>query len=120
MPVLAVNPKLRIFVEGYDKNDYYWWGGDLSLAGQYPVRLNVANQLVYSIHDYPNSVSASPWFNDPTYPTNLPGIWNQYWGYLVAQNDLLRCGSASLGRRIRLHRISNGLARLLHISRRIN
>jgi endoglucanase len=84
--VLAVNPKLLVMVEGYDLNDYYWWGGDLSLAGQYPVQLNVANQLVYSVHDYPNSVSPSPWFNDPTYPANLPSVWNQYWGYLVKQN----------------------------------
>jgi endoglucanase len=83
--VLAVNPKLLIFVEGIDRGDYYWWGGDLGLAGQYPVQLSVANQLVYSAHDYPNSVSASPWFNAPNYPANLPGIWNEYWGYLVTQ-----------------------------------
>ncbi len=83
--VLSVNPKLLIFVEGIDQNDYYWWGGDLSLAGQYPVNLSVPAQLVYSAHDYPNSVSPSPWFNDPTYPANLPSIWNQYWGYLVEQ-----------------------------------
>jgi aryl-phospho-beta-D-glucosidase BglC (GH1 family) len=83
--ILGANPKLLIMVEGYDKNDYYWWGGDLSQAGQYPVQLNVAHQLVYSIHDYPNSVSPSPWFNDPTYPANLPAIWNQFWGYLVTE-----------------------------------
>jgi endoglucanase len=84
--ILQINPKLLIFVEGYDKNDYYWWGGDLSLAGQYPVQLTIPSQLVYSIHDYPNSVSPSPWFNAANYPANLPSVWNQYWGYLVQQN----------------------------------
>lgn len=56
--VLAVNPKLLIFVEGTDayNNDYYWWGGNLEGVQNSPVTLSGANQLVYSAHDYGPSV----------------------------------------------------------------
>jgi endoglucanase len=78
--ILGVNPKLLIFVEGIN------WGGNLTQAGQYPIRLNVPNQLVYSPHDYPSSVSDQPRYHDPSYPANLPGLWDLNWGYLAKQN----------------------------------
>jgi aryl-phospho-beta-D-glucosidase BglC (GH1 family) len=83
--ILAVNPRLLIVVEGTDAYNgaYYWWGGNLAGAGNHPVRLSVPGQLVYSTHDYPASVYAQPWFSDPTYPANLPGVWDRNWGYLV-------------------------------------
>lgn len=86
--ILAVNPNWLIFVEGVDciSGDCYWWGGNLKNAGAYPVELNVPNRLVYSIHDYPSSVWGQSWFNDPTYPNNLPGLWDAHWGYLYKQN----------------------------------
>lgn len=86
--ILAINPRLLIIVEGIERvgNDYYWWGGNLSAAGTYPVRLNVANQLVYSTHDYPASVYGQSWFYAPNYPSNLAGIWESHWGYLMTAN----------------------------------
>jgi endoglucanase len=83
--VLAANPDLLIIVEGVDHvgNDYYWWGGNLAAAAGAPVRLAVANRLVYSPHDYPASVSGQPWFNDPAYPANLPSVWDAHWGALA-------------------------------------
>ena len=82
--ILAVNPNWLIFVEGNDNfnNDYYWWGGELEGAQQYPVQLNLPNHLVYSAHDYPSSVSYQSWFSAPNYPANLPGVWDAHWGYL--------------------------------------
>ena len=66
--ILRSNPNWLIFVEGVscpsgglsnvwdndpsNDEDCGWWGGNLSKAGQYPVRLNVANRLVYSPHEY--------------------------------------------------------------------
>lgn len=86
--ILAVNPAWLIVVEGVESgpsgND--WWGGNLSAAGAAPVRLNVANRLVYSPHDYPASVYAQSWFSDPNYPNNLPAVWDKNWGYLYRQN----------------------------------
>lgn len=96
--ILAVNPNWLIVVEGVDcygpngvtepsqGADCYWWGGQLKGAQDFPVRLNVANRLVYSAHDYPHEVSAQTWFNDPTYPNNMPAIWDAHWGYLQKNN----------------------------------
>ncbi|MDB5350662.1 MAG: hypothetical protein JWN86_1909 [Planctomycetota bacterium] len=85
--IQAVNPNWLIIVEGVESgpSGYDWWGGNLSAAGAYPVNLNVANHLVYSPHDYPASVYNQPWFSDPSYPNNMPAIWDKNWGYLFRQ-----------------------------------
>jgi len=41
---------------------------------------------VYSIHDYPASVHAQPWFSAPDYPANLPALWDATWRYLHKTN----------------------------------
>jgi endoglucanase len=86
--ILAVNPDWLIVVEGVESygGQNYWWGGNLAGAGAAPVRLNVANRLVYSIHDYPASVHAQSWFSAPNYPANLPALWDATWGYLHKTN----------------------------------
>ncbi|MBV9488255.1 MAG: glycoside hydrolase family 5 protein [Verrucomicrobia bacterium] len=86
--LLAVNPHLLIIVEGVERlgNDVYWWGGNLAAAGASPVQLSVPNQLVYSAHDYCASVYPQPWFSDPSYPRNLPAVWEAHWGYLAKGN----------------------------------
>ena len=92
--ILAVNPNWLIIVEGTEcygpggvtepaqGADCYWWGGNIQGAAAYPVRLNVPNRLVYSPHDYPASIYPQSWFSDPTYPNNLPALWDKNWGYL--------------------------------------
>ncbi|MEU8261146.1 cellulase family glycosylhydrolase [Micromonospora sp. NPDC048999] len=97
--ILGVQPNWLIFVEGVscpsggepnvwngENEDCGWWGGNLSKAKDFPVRLNVANRLVYSPHEYAISVYHQKWFDDPTYPANMPAIWDKYWGYLYKQN----------------------------------
>ncbi|MEU5515588.1 cellulase family glycosylhydrolase [Streptomyces griseoaurantiacus] len=86
--VLSVNPDLLVFVEGVQTVNGVsgWWGGNLTGAGQYPVRLDVPNRLVYSAHDYATSVAQQSWFEDASFPDNMPGIWDKYWGYLFKQN----------------------------------
>lgn len=85
--ILSVNANWLIIVEGVEQGSsgWYWRGGNLSNAGAYPVRLNVAGRLVYSPHDYPASVYSQPWFCDPNYPDNLYSIWDENWGYLFRQ-----------------------------------
>ncbi len=91
--ILAVDPDWLIFVEGVDcygtggvtqggDSSCYWWGGNLQGVTTYPVKLNVQNQLVYSVHDYPSSVAEHSWFNVSNYPNNLTSVWNKYWGYI--------------------------------------
>ncbi|WP_405868670.1 cellulase family glycosylhydrolase [Streptomyces sp. NBC_01515] len=86
--VLAANPDLLIFVEGVQTYAGVsgWWGGNLMGAGQYPVRLTVPGRVVYSAHDYATSVAQQPWFSDPSFPANMPAVWDKYWGYLFQQN----------------------------------
>ena len=83
--ILSVNPNLLIIVEGIANynGQYTWWGGNLMGAKDIPVRLDVPDRLVYSTHEYPESIYPQPWFGDPTYPKNLPSVWDKYWGYLV-------------------------------------
>ncbi|MFF8596507.1 cellulase family glycosylhydrolase [Streptomyces sp. NPDC015220] len=86
--VLSVNPDLLVFVEGVQTVNGVsgWWGGNLMGVGQYPVRLDVANRVVYSAHDYATSVAQQSWFGDPSFPANMPGVWDKYWGYVFKQN----------------------------------
>ncbi|MEV6302196.1 cellulase family glycosylhydrolase [Actinoplanes sp. NPDC051861] len=100
--ILSVQPNWLIFVEGVscpsgglsntwdndpsNDEDCGWWGGNLTKAGEFPVRLSVANRLVYSPHEYATSVFHQKWFDDPSYPANMPAIWDKYWGYLYKQN----------------------------------
>jgi endoglucanase len=85
--VLAINPHVLIVVEGIQTagGSTYWWGGNLKNAGAAPVQLSVPNQLVYSAHDYPASVFNQTWFGASNYPANLPSVWDEHWGYLIAQ-----------------------------------
>jgi endoglucanase len=91
--ILATNPNWLIFVEGIDcyaresgaqagSSNCYWAGGNLEGVKDHPVRLNVPNRLVYSVHDYPPSVYEQPWFTAAAYPKNLTTVWDTYWGYV--------------------------------------
>ncbi len=82
--ILAVSPDWLIIVEGIEQyhGDAYWWGGNLEGAGQYPVRLSVADKLVYSAHDYGPEVYKQSWLKASNFPNNLPEVWQQHWAYL--------------------------------------
>lgn len=87
--VLAVNPDLLVVVEGvgdYRRPDgtivSTWWGGNLQGAADHPVRLSVANRLVYSPHDYGPDLFRQPWFNSTTTYQSLTEVWHTFWGYL--------------------------------------
>jgi cellulase/cellobiase CelA1/aryl-phospho-beta-D-glucosidase BglC (GH1 family) len=86
--ILAANPNWLIIVEGVEQfgGQSYWWGGNLMGVATLPVVLNAPNKLVYSIHDYPASVSAQTWFSAGNYPQNLGGVWDGYWGYVFKNN----------------------------------
>ncbi|XWN29135.1 MAG: cellulase family glycosylhydrolase [Devosia sp.] len=82
--VLAVAPDWLIIVEGigtYD-GDTYWWGGNLQGVRDRPVVLSEPNKLVYSPHDYPNSVHSQPWFIDGS---NLEDVFRKNWGFIAEE-----------------------------------
>jgi chitinase len=84
----AANPNWLIFVEGIGtyQGQSYWWGGNLMGVKDHPIELNTPNKLVYSPHDYPDSVYAQPWFQEPDFPGNLPAKFDQMWGYIYQQD----------------------------------
>ncbi len=86
--VLAHAPNWLIFVEGIGayNGETYWWGGDLEGVKDRPLDLAVDNRLVYSPHDYPNSIYPQTWFSDPTFPANEPTIFSDKWGFIYEQN----------------------------------
>ncbi len=82
--VLAVNPRLLIFVEGVDvyQGDSYWWGGNLEGVLKSPVVLSHPHQLVYSAHDYGPHEAPQAWFNPATTYTSLAQVWDRHWGFI--------------------------------------
>lgn len=83
-----IAPSWLIIVEGVEVYDgeSTWWGGNLRGFASDPVVLNSNNKLVLSPHEYDSHVSAQAWFSDPSYPSNLPGIWDTNWGYIYKNN----------------------------------
>ncbi|MBI3977016.1 MAG: cellulase family glycosylhydrolase [Chloroflexi bacterium] len=101
--ILEVNPDWLIVVEGIEKyNDgLFWWGGNLKGAAKHPIQLTVPNRLVYSPHDYGPSVWKQSWFTDPSFPQNMPKIWDDHWGFILKNGTapllLGELGGPSLG-----------------------
>ena len=83
----AVNPNWLVFVEGIGSynGDNYWWGGNLVGVRDRPIELDVGHKLVYSAHDYPNSVYAQPWFQSPDFAAQLPAVFDKAWGYIYRE-----------------------------------
>ncbi len=101
--ILAVNPQWLIIVEGIEEyhGDFYWWGGNLEGAQQFPVNLSESDKLVYSAHDYGPEIYPQQWFRATDFPHNLPIIWQKYWAYLqmddIAPVLLGEFGGRSMG-----------------------
>ncbi|GAC1467210.1 MAG: hypothetical protein PVSMB7_13540 [Chloroflexota bacterium] len=89
--ILAVNPRLLIFVEGIQQYpdvtqpgglDSYWWGGILTPARAYPVQLEVPQRLVYSPHEYGPFKYQQPFFGAHMSYEGLSQVWARHWEFL--------------------------------------
>ncbi len=79
----SVNKDWLIFVEGVaNKDGSYWWGGNLKGVAERPIDLKQDGKVVYSAHDYPNSIYEQPWFSDKDFPDNLTAKFKEFWGYI--------------------------------------
>jgi len=88
--VLAVAPKALVFVEGVSTDAYCtdttagaWWGGNIAPEKCKPIQLP-AKHLVLSPHVYGPDVFEQDYFQVPTFPDNLPPIWDAHFGKLTA------------------------------------
>ncbi|MFK7916519.1 MAG: glycoside hydrolase family 5 protein [Ilumatobacter sp.] len=88
----AVEPDWLVFIEGVEESDgascdgpessdsCTWWGGNLSAVLDKPIDVQSMDKVVYSPHEYATSVFRQPWFDDPSFPANMPAIWDRFWG----------------------------------------
>ena len=82
-----------IFVEGVGayNGESYWWGGALQGVRDRPVVLGKPRKLVYSPHEYGQSVGQQQWLRydgGPTpagWPGNLPAVFRNAWGFIAEQ-----------------------------------
>jgi len=73
--ILAVNPNILIIVEGLS------YAGDLKGVSSSPIKLNVANRVVYEAHDY-------SWFHGSLSScASLNTALGNSWGYILKQNE---------------------------------
>jgi aryl-phospho-beta-D-glucosidase BglC (GH1 family) len=81
--IQAVDPNPLIICEGFQNWSVHppLSDGDLTRAGSIPVKLTVANKLVYSVHSYPQEIGGTPNSGD-----EAVAKWNREWGYLISQN----------------------------------
>jgi len=86
--ILAANPDWVIVVEGTEKvgSDGYWWGGNLSGVKTAPIKLSDPKKLMYSCHEYGPEVHDQPWFDDASFPNNLPALWTSKFDFIMQQN----------------------------------
>lgn len=90
--ILKLAPHWLIFVEGVESygDNTYWWGGELSGVADRPIELDVDGRLVYSVHEYGQSVSGQPWLAKDgaipdKWPLNLYSVWRKHWGFIFEQ-----------------------------------
>ena len=89
--VLEVRPDLLILVEGVEEDTQgrnYWWGGNLSDARENPIDHSMipSENLIYSPHEYGPTVWPQDWFTDPSFPENMPEIWDEYFWFIHKEN----------------------------------
>jgi len=96
--IQEVHPDVLILVEGVEATpkagktnastsasdyNFNWWGGNLRAVDAFPVRLDVADKLVYSPHEYGPLVFEQPWFAGAFSAASLRSdVWEPNWLYL--------------------------------------
>jgi aryl-phospho-beta-D-glucosidase BglC (GH1 family) len=85
--ILAVNPDILIIVEGVSVvgKDTYWWGGNLSAAREFPIKISKPEKLVYSAHEYGPEVHEQDWFTAATFPANLADVWDKHFSFIMKE-----------------------------------
>jgi len=78
--------RFLIFVEGDctspSCSDACFWGENMQGLHSAPVALSQKNKLVYSPHSYGPAVAYQSYFNVPSFPKNMPAIWDTHYGFV--------------------------------------
>lgn len=95
--ILAINPRILIFVEGVANNGTdnagygAFWGENLVEAGAAVPEIPLS-RLVFSPHVYGPSVAWQPYFGAADFPGNMSVIWERHFGYLIQKGFTLAVG----------------------------
>ena len=89
-----IAPNWLMIVEGVESfaGDSYWWGGQLAGVASRPVVLSRPHKVVYSPHDYGQSVGVQSWLAydgqaaPANWPNNLYSVFKAHWGFIFEQN----------------------------------
>lgn len=88
-----IAPHWLMLVEGVGSynGEAYWQGGQLRGVHDRPITFTVQNRLVYSPHEYGQSVATQKWLKSvatpvvENWPHNLESIWQDAWGFITEQ-----------------------------------
>jgi endoglucanase len=92
--VAPVAPHWLIFVEGIADNPSCsanggpFWGENLEPLVCTPLAIP-ADRLVLSPHTYGPDVFPQPYFNDPTFPANMPALWERRFGRFIGAHAVV-------------------------------
>jgi len=95
--VLKRAPQWLIFVEGIEKNPQcsgdhpHFWGENLEPFACTPLDIP-PDRLVLAPHTYGPDVYPQPFFDDPTFPANMPAIWERNFGQFLKQGRAVILG----------------------------
>ncbi len=87
--ILAIHPNLLICVQGLHSYNGQggWWGAVHLGLKDHPLTLNVANRLVYQVHDYGPVVWDQPFHQVANgFPNSLTAHWDTQWGFIHNDN----------------------------------
>jgi endoglucanase len=103
--ILQDAPNILIFIEGIGNyqptsalpacnlpaGEYVFWGENLAYVACAPINTCELplNKIVFSPHVYGPDVNTMSYFNDTTFPNNMPAIWDRHFGYLTAHGFTL-------------------------------
>jgi endoglucanase len=60
----------------------YYWGENLEGIRQKPIAAgDWANRIVYTPHCYGPNINDRTWFHEPSFPGNMPVIWDAHFGF---------------------------------------
>ncbi|MDP3856790.1 MAG: cellulase family glycosylhydrolase [Stagnimonas sp.] len=88
--VIKLAPQWLIFVEGIEKNPQcssegpHFWGENLEPFACTPLDIP-PDRLVLAPHTYGPDVFPQPYFDDPSFPANMPAIWERHFGQFLRQ-----------------------------------
>jgi len=88
--VLKLAPHWLLFVEGIENNPKcssegpHFWGENLQPLACTPLDIP-PDRLVLAPHTYGPDVYPQPFFDDPTFPANMPAIWERNFGQFLKQ-----------------------------------